>query len=388
VKTTIVILALCFASAQPARAEDRAKAEELFRNAAEAYKKGLFDAAAVLFEQAYDNLKAPEIAFSAAQAHRLQFQADKDPTHVKRAIELFDAYLRDAPNGNKRKDAAVHRQRMQELLREIEAAGAPAVVVQPEKPSIYISVPIDNVLLTVDGKPVERYTAIEVPTGEHTVAASADGYFPEERKIPVGQGRAVVAFDPKPKPSAVTIKTQADARFAIDGRPVLLRGSQIEVPAGKRLITVMARGRKPISKEVDLAPGQELTLDAPLEPTAQRRAVKWVVIGAGSLALVSLTTGIISIAADFSASDLRDKNPLTAKDEDDYERARDRRDTFRSVSLIFGAASLLTAGAAMYMYYADNPSGEASLRPIESGKGGFTPVTFGDGLGISYAGGF
>lgn len=381
----IIVFAVLLATS--ARAEDRAKAEEQFRNAAEAYKKGRFDVAVELFEAAYASFIAPEIAFSAAQAHRLQYQADKDPKHVKRAIELYEAYLRDAPNGGKRKDAAVHKQRMQELLRELETAPPPQIIVQPEKPSIYISVPIDNVLLTVDGKPVERYTPIEVPPGEHTVAASADGYFPEERKIPVGQGRALVAFDPKPRLAVLTIKSQSDARIAIDGRPVLLRGTQTEVPAGRRLITVSARGRKPISKEVELTPGQELTLDAPLQPTAQRRAVKWVWIGAGTLALASIVTGVIAIDADLTASDLRDKQPLPAKDADDYEDARSRRDTFRTTSLLLGTAALLAGGAGVYMYYADNPTGEALLRPVEQ-KGTFTPVAFGDGLGLSYGGRF
>jgi hypothetical protein len=381
----IIVLVLLIASA--AHAEDRAKAEEQFRNAAEAYKKGRFDVAVEFFESAYANLTAPEIAFSAAQAHRLQYQADKDPKHVKRAIELYEAYLRDAPTGGKRKDAAVHVQRMRELLRDIESAPPPQIIVQPEKPSIYISVPIDNVLLTVDGKPVERYTPIEVPPGEHTVAASADGYFPDERKIPVGQGRALVAFDPKPRPATLSIKSQPDARIAIDGRPVLLRGTQTDVPAGRRLVTVSARGRRPISKEVELSPGQELTLDAPLEPTTQRRAVKWVWIGAGALALASIVTGVVAIDADVTASDLRDKQPLPASQADDYEDARGRRDTFRTASLVLGTAALLAGGAGLYMYYADNPTGEALLRPIEQ-KGTFTPVTFGDGLGVSYGGRF
>lgn len=382
-----IVLIVLLVLAGSARAEDRAKAEELFRNGAEAYRKGLFDAAADLFEGAYANLAAPEIAFSAAQAHRLQYQVDKDPKRVKRAIELYDAYLRDAPTGNKRRDAAVHRQRMQELARDLEASGQPAVVVQPEKPSIYVSVPLEDALITVDGKPVERYTPVEVAPGEHTVAVSADGYVAEERKIPVGQGRAMVAFDLEPRPALLTIRSQDDARIAIDGRPVLLRGSRVDVPAGTRLITVTARGRRPISKEVALKPGQELTLDAPLAPTAQRRAVKWVWIGAGTLALASIVTGIVAIDADLTASDLRDKEPLPAAEAGDYEAARSRRDTYRTATIVLGLGALVTAGVGAYMYYADHPTGETLLRPVDQ-KGGFTPVTFADGFGLGYAGGF
>ena len=79
--------------ARPAAAEDRAEAERFFRLGADAYKEGKFDAAAANFDRAYEHLKAPEIAFSAAQAHRLQHQArrlqypaDHDAAHLKRAV--------------------------------------------------------------------------------------------------------------------------------------------------------------------------------------------------------------------------------------------------------------------------------------------------------------
>ena len=43
------------------------------------------------------------------------------------------------------------------------------------------------------------------------------------------------------------------------------------------------------------------------------------------------------------------------------------------------------------MYYADEPSADALLQPVEQKpSGGFTPMALGDGLGlgIGYAGGF
>jgi hypothetical protein len=382
----IATLALCLAS--PAAAEDRAAAEQLFRLGAEAYRSGKYDVAATNFDSAYENLRAPEIAFSAAQAHRLQYQADRDPAHLKRAVELYRAYLAGAPEGARRKDAQVYLDRLAEALKKVDPA---QLVVVQQRPSIYVSIALGEARVTVDGRAVEPNTAIEVPSGEHTVAASADGYFPEERRIRVGGGLAPVPFELKARPATLAIRSQRDARITIDGRPVLLRGMATDVPAGKRWITVSARGRRPISREVVLAPGQALALDAPLQPTTQRRAVRWVAAGAGALLAGAAATTAVALVADFEAADLRDAEPLRAADARRYEQLHDRRDRYRTASFALGGAALITAAAAVVMYYADEPSTEALLQPVEPRPGaGFTPVALGGaaGLGIGYAGVF
>lgn len=392
-RIVIATIALCLATlwlVSPAAAEDRAAAEQFFRLGAEAYKNGQFDAAATNFDRAYENLKAPEIAFSAAQAHRLQFQGDRNPAHLKRAIELYEAYVTGAPGGPKLRDAHVYLERLRDVLAKVDPQ---QIVVAQEKPSIYVSISLEHALITIDGKPVERHTTIELPPGEHVVAASADGYFPQEQRIRVGNDRKLAAFELAARPATLAIKTQPDARITVDGRPVLLRGTQTEVPAGTRWITVSARGRKPISREVVLEPGQQLALDAPLQPTAQRRAVRWVWVGAGTLLAGTLATTTVSLVADFGAADLRDQQPLPELEEKRYEQLRDRRDRFRTASFVLGSAALVAAAAATVMYYLDDPSADALLQPTErKPEGGFTPVALGDGggfgVGLGYAGGF
>jgi hypothetical protein len=379
-------LALCLAS--PAAADDRGAAEQFFRIGADAYKSGKFDAAAANFDRAYENLKAPEIAFSAAQAHRLQYQVDRDPARLKRAIELYQAYITGAPDGARRKDALVYLERLRDALDKIDPK---QIAVAKERPSVYVSIALDRARITLDGTTIERHTSIDVAPGEHVVAASADGYVPQEQRIRVGNERAMIAFELVPRPATIAIKSEADARITVDGRPVLLRGMSTDVPAGTRWITVSARGRTPISREVTLEPGQAVTLDAPLQPTAQRRAVRWVEVGAGALLATTAITTTVAIAADFSAADLRDRKPLLASDTARYTQLRDRRDTFRNLSFGLGAAALVTAGAALVMYYADDPSADALLRPIENKPDqGFTPMAIGGGLGlgVAYAGGF
>jgi hypothetical protein len=390
VKTSRIVIAtfaLCLAA--PAAAEDRAAAEQFFRLGAEAYKSGKFDVAVANFDSAYENLKAPEIAFSAAQAHRLQHQVDRDPAHLKRALELYRAYVAGAPNGARRKDALVYIERLEAALEKVDPDKlAPA----PQKPGVFVSIALPGARITLDGQAIDPNTPVEAPPGEHVVVASADGYFPEERRFKVGDGVSPVPFELKARPATLEIKSQPDARITVDGRPVLLRGSQTEVPAGRRWITVSARGRRPISREVTLEPGKQLTLDAPLQPTTQRRAVRWVAAGSGALLAGSLATAVVSISASFSAADLRDRDaPLSDDDTADYERYRGRRDGSRAASFWLGGAAVVAAAAAVVMYYADEPSADTLLRPIEQKPdAGFTPIALGDGLGLGlgYAGGF
>src|SRR4051812_178486 len=204
---------LCLAGS--AAADDRAAAEQFFRIGADAYKSGKFDAAAANFDRAYENLKAPEIAFSAAQAHRLQYQADRDPAQLKRAIELYEAYVSGAPDGARRKDAVVYLERLRDMLTKL-APGQ--LMVAKERPSLYVSIALDQARITVDGAPAERHTTIDVAPGEHVVAASADGYVAQHQRVRVGAERAMVAFELAPLPAIVAIRSQRDAQITVDGR--------------------------------------------------------------------------------------------------------------------------------------------------------------------------
>ncbi|MBA2538253.1 MAG: PEGA domain-containing protein [Deltaproteobacteria bacterium] len=390
-KSAWIVIAML--ASTPAAADDRSDAEALFRNGATAYKNGNFKAAAENFDRAYELFKAPEIAFSAAQAHRLQYQADQNPAHVKRAIELFEIYVATTPEGGKRKDALAHLGRQRDLLRDLESKGQ-QVVVAPvkETPSIYVSVALENALITIDRKAAERYTAHEVEPGEHVVEVSAEGYEPSERKVSVTKGQAIVPIELSPKPAHISIKTVRDARIVVDGRPVMGGTGNVAIPPGKHLLTIYARGREPVTRELELRPGQTLALDVPLRTTTRRRAVKWVWIGGGVLLASTLVTSIIALRADGAAADLRDAaDPLDAAEADRYETQRARRDTYRTASLVLGTATLATAATALWLYYFDTPSPDDLDRPIErpdATSGGFTPVVFGDGLGMSYGGRF
>jgi hypothetical protein len=351
-----ILLALC----ATARADDSAQFHRLGK---QAFKTSHYDAAALNYERAYELRPHPDLAYSAAMAHRLQYQVDHDPARLKRAVELFEIYVAQAPKreGSQHQFALVHLEQLRAERARLEAAGTKIVVVEKRTPALYVSVAIDGARIMVDGKPVERYTSIEVSPGEHVVEVSADGYVSEQRKVTVADGQAIVPVELRPQPATLSITSERGAHVVVDGRE--LAGTSVE--PGKRTVTVYARGRKPVTQELELQPGKELKLAVPLVATARRKSVKWVAIGSGALAAASLVTGAIALAADLSAADLRDSAvPLSARDARRYEQLRDRRDAFRTTSLVLGGAAIAAAGTALWLYYAETPSTGPRLEPL------------------------
>jgi hypothetical protein len=370
----LLVIVMLVGSLGTARADDKENAEQLFRIGASAYKANRFDAAANSFDRAYELFEAPEIAFSAAQAHRLQYQVDRDPARVKRAIELFEAYVAAVQTGGKRRDALAHLERLREVMGRLEAGGAKVVTVEKQQASIYVLVANEDALITIDGKPADRFTSFDVEPGEHVIAVSADGYLPEQRKVTVANKQVTVPLELRPRPATLTVNA-GDATVLVDGREL----GETVVP-GTRVLTVYARGRQPVVRELELAPGEDRTVDISLEPTLRRRAVKWVAAGSGVLLLGTIATSVVAISASSSATDLRDSTvPLMTAQADRYEVLRQRRDRFRTTSFVLGGASLFVAGVAAWMYFADTPE-PGELRHT------ITPTVFGEGVGVSYQG--
>ena len=140
-RQVLTVAALTLILTGTARA-DRAAAQRYFRNGAEAYHAQNFEAAAEAFDLAYAELPLPEIAFSDAQAYRRLYQADPQPGHVKRAIELYRAYLAAVKSGGKVREASDHLEALQAELRKLETAGITTTGPAPARASTRIGVSI------------------------------------------------------------------------------------------------------------------------------------------------------------------------------------------------------------------------------------------------------
>lgn len=372
-----------------AHADDRATAERYFRAGAKAYAAQSFEAAAAHFEEAYRALALPEIAFSTAQAYRKLYRVDPKPAYVKRAVELYRVYLAKVKKGGRVGDAA---DSLGEMERELARVGGVKVEALPtvERTRIGVHVSIegqaatavreigelstdalDGVVTKLDGKDVEPFALIDVAEGDHAIRVSAPGYFPVEKKQRAVRGAtALVEVELKPQPASVTVTTQSGARIAIDGRGV--PSPAFELAAGKHLLTITRSGREPFGKELTVTRGQVLKIDAPLEKTAKRKAVPYVLGAAGVLAALSVTSTIAALVYDSRASDLEadlrrgNAPPATG---DDFERAVATRDDYKAGAYVLGGAALVAGTVGILLYAFDSPSAESvRLAPTTSGN--------------------
>jgi hypothetical protein len=137
------------------------------------------------------------------------------------------------------------------------------------------------------------------------------------------------------------------------------------------VLEVLHRGREPYAHELTVTRGQELTVNAPLQQTSRRRAVPWVLGGAGLLALGAGATALLAISHDGNASDLRDQihagnaAPSVA---DRYDDEVTSRDHFVTATWILGGAAVATATTGVLLYWLDRPSAEhLQLAPMSGG---------------------
>jgi hypothetical protein len=205
------------------------------------------------------------------------------------------------------------------------------------------------------------------------LAASADGYFPAEKKTMAVQGQSqLIELELKPRPARVKVATEDGAQIEVDGRP---GSALLELGPGKHWITVTRRGREPFAREVAVTRGQELTLDAHLAPTGRRKAAPWVIGGAGVLAGIAAATGIVAELHDSRASDqlaLIHKGNAPPSAADKYDAEVQSRDHFVTATWVLGGTAVAVAAVGAALYFFDSPSTEGlHVAPvISNGSGG------------------
>jgi hypothetical protein len=401
----LVLVVLVGLVASTAQADDRKLAEKYFRAGERAYQAQNFEAAAHDFEAAYKAAPLPEIAFSAAQAYRRQYRVDAQPEYVARAVALYRIYLDAVKTGGRVADAADAMGEMQhELDRLIKAGvkvsaelaaehtqfgvnvtleGAPAAPTQMHEIDEQVHETGPAIAVSFNGKPEQPYTLVNLEPGTYAVHVEAPGYFPVDVQEVVVQGTTTMRdVTLAPRPARVTFHTEADAQIAVDGRPIGTTPLTADVPAGRHVLTILHRGREPVVRDIDLGRGQEATLTQPLAMTARRRAVPYVVIAGGTVAVFSAASAIGALVEDHRASQLLatiDKGNAPQAMGEKYESERVWRDRFVTATWTTGLAALAIGGAAAWLYYADHPQPESTH---------LVPVAGGDGAGAMLFGSF
>jgi hypothetical protein len=402
-RVSFLLAAALLGSAAPAaRAQDkpeaagsRAEAEQFFRAGERAFKNNSFQAAAEMFERAYATLPLPAIAFSAGQAYRLQYALDGDPSKLKRAVKLYEAYVSQDPNGKRVGDAAKILAELRPRLEELERKGkVEDMPVKSDATTIMVTTTTDvtGASLSIDGGRSEPLHAMrEIAPGRHKVAVSAPGYFPAERSKEVLKGVPnVVEIELKPRPAVVNVRAADGSQVSVNGRPAgvtpLVR--PIELPPGKHLVTITRRGHRPWSREIRVVRGQSVQLDPSFDRTGQRTLAYAVLGVSGALLVGAGVTFGMSIAAASDANDLNQKRDAEGLDElelDDYEDALDRRDGRRTATWLLLGSSAAVATAGFLLYFMDNPSAQ-----VDTQSPGLTVSASagGDSLGLALGGRF
>lgn len=408
----VVCAAWLIAGAPGARADQpdknrRAEAERLFRAGEQAYHAGQYAMAAQAFEASYEILSAPQIAFSMAQAYRLQYFVDKDASGLRRAVELFRLYLAKTPRGGRRDVAVTHLAELEPILVRMEAATASAehgTGQSSEIPATSTSSGMAEVMLTSPVAGAEGSLAgtrgplplkLALAPGRYEATVTARGYESGTKAVDVVADRFFVVEVPlQPIPARIAVESSTAATVLFDGRAAArtpLR-SPVEVSAGSYRVSVRARGHHLWSKDIDIGRGDTVALDVELRRTRQRM-LSYVVLGFSGVVFTGATlTGLVVAGEGGEARTLERKYEsagLTRSELAQYHLHRDQRNqailatySLLSVGVVAGAA-----GALLYWY--DMPR----VEPVRPGKSTpsrpqITPMIERDGVGMSMSGQF
>lgn len=339
-------------------ARDAEGARLYFNAGARAYAAGKYIAAIRAFDEAYRIDPRPGLVFSIAQAYRRQYFIDKAKENLTQAIQHYRQYLQLEPDGARRGDTAEALSELEPLASKLTPAEAAAPPPQSVKAAtqLMISSPVDDVAISLDGKPAGTLPYIAaVSPGVHHVALSAGGYVTYERDVRVLDG-SVVPLDValQAKPSHLTVRAPDGARISVDGR---LRGivpsPSLAVTPGRHFVTVTMNGHEPFSREIVVSRDEERTLETTLVDTGQRTAA-WVLIGTGTTAV--LAGGGLMIAAVLrEQSAKRIAGNLNSDGISAYNDAISSRNELRTAGIITAGTGLAVGAVGVLLFAFDEP---------------------------------
>ena len=393
VRPVLVVLVM-MALAPAASADDqRVEAEKYFRTGERLLDAGEYAAAASSFEDAYEILPLPEIAFSAAQSYRLAYVKDQQPARLKRAVELYRLYLDQVKSGGRVNDATNALLELEPQLQRMEAGGQ---TIGPMPAARTTGLMITSEVAPATGRigsdpklggelPLVR----EVAAGKHEVTVEAKGYEPKTITAIAVEGELVpVEVDLVPLPATIELKVEDGARIQVDGRTVGTTplGAPLRVDAGKHFITVSKRGKRAYARELTVERGETVTVQASLRTTTQRKAARYVLIGSGVLLVGATLSGLGAAGADGDAADIDERRRtgggITEGELARYDELRAQRDDLKTSMWVLGGAALVVGAAGGLMYVFDREDAEAPP------SFGVTPTAGPDSVGASVWGRF
>lgn len=198
-------------------------------------------------------------------------------------------------------------QSLRSFLRTVSAGADPALVSQAESLlqdsaaavcRLEITVDHPSAVVRVDGSAVDiTRGAIDLDPGEHTVAASAEGYASSERRVRLARGSNSVASLAMVRANELSfLRVEAnvpEALVRIDGREIGHGTIDEIVRAGRHTVDVLGPHHHPFQRDIDSIVGQRQTIRASL---SDRRTIfdsPWFWVTTGVIVAAGVTTAVI-----------------------------------------------------------------------------------------------
>lgn len=362
----------CSLPAPALAADDVEQAKAHFAIGVRAYEDKKFAVAIEAFEEAQRLAPRPANLFTIAQAYRRKYYIDRDTRDLAQAVSNYKQYIAADPNGPRVGEAAAALADLEPMAERLGATAAPAPrQVEKNVARILIAPSIAGATARIDGGPaLEVPAGIEVQPGAHTVVVSAEGYADEQRQLALDPGESF-ALDIKmsEKPARLSIRGGAGVTLYVDGRPsgTTPLPTPVNVPAGRHVIALTQRGSLPVTQELDLRPGQDKTLEPAFSMSGVRQAsIAFMSIGGAGLVAGAVMLGL-TLREESEAKDIAARSGsenITGADADALDRAVERRDLYRGISLGTLAGGGAVALTGVLLFVLDDPSpGAGSAAP-------------------------
>lgn len=374
---------LAVGSARAGDPETLERARAYFNVGARAYAAAQYGDAIQAFEQAYQLTPRDGLLFSLAQAHRKQFYAEKKPENLRAAIKLYREYLSRVKQGGRRIDAMDALVELEPRASSLDAAPPAPVAAAATKPltQIMVSSAASGVHIEIDGVAVGQLPFVgTIEPGRHRLRLTAPGYEAYQRDISVLADSVVPLDIPMvDRPARLSVRAPEGARISVDGReigPAPQRAMQL--PHGRHFVSVSKNGKEPFARELTLGRGKSVDVEVRLTETTQRK-VSWVLFGSAASAWVA--SGVLAVGALRNQSDAqaildRQKTRnISGGDLASYSKLRERRDDYRTASVVAAIAGGGLALTGLVLFSFDEPRAKpASGREDIPGKPGNPPA--------------
>jgi hypothetical protein len=186
----------------------------------------------------------------------------------------------------------------------------------------------------------------------------------------------------EPIPGQLVVSAPDGATLNVDGRVIsaTAMSEPVDLPAGRHLVVVSARGREPLVEQLEITRGQSVALTADLPMTSQRIGSYVLFIGAGALLAAGGAAAALALDAESSAEALEMKRAggtaLTVAEAQRFGALVSERDDYVRLGT---AAAITGAGAAltgMFLFLFDDPEPPRAplLSPMTTDGGGLGAV--------------